>query len=139
MVRPWIDLCGEHRFGLWFDRRVDRRDAAIGQDDGRAYSAQASRPFEKSANGSLLGEGASGLILKRRADALRDGDRIYALINGLGAASGGGVEKYVPDVRACRDAIERAWRDAGIEASAVGLLEAHGSAIPAECSEPASV
>src|SRR5262249_10563312 len=45
------------------------------------------RPFDRRADGLLIGEGAGIVALKRRADAERDGDRIYAVIRGTGVAS----------------------------------------------------
>jgi acyl transferase domain-containing protein len=47
------------------------------------------RPFSDSADGTLLGEGMAMFALKRLADAERDGDRVYAVIRGLGSASDG--------------------------------------------------
>ena len=62
--------------------------------------ANSSRPFAESADGMLVGEGLGMLVLKRLADAERDGDRIYALIRGLGAASDGRCKSiYAPRSR----------------------------------------
>src|SRR5262249_54014692 len=47
------------------------------------------RPFDQQADGTILGEGVGMIVLKRRADAERDGDRIYALIRGVGTSSDG--------------------------------------------------
>src|SRR5436853_5804634 len=47
------------------------------------------RPFDKDADGTVLGEGIGMVVLKRRAEAERDGNRIYALIKGAGTSSGG--------------------------------------------------
>ena len=47
------------------------------------------RPFASDADGMLSGEGVGVVVLKRRADAERDGDRIYAVVQGLGIASDG--------------------------------------------------
>src|SRR5580704_10387657 len=47
------------------------------------------RPFSRDADGTMLGEGLAMFALKRLADAERDGDRVYAVIRGLGAASDG--------------------------------------------------
>ena len=47
------------------------------------------RPFSDNADGTLLGEGMAMFALKRLKDAERDGDRVYAVIRGLGSASDG--------------------------------------------------
>ena len=47
------------------------------------------RPFSDSADGTMLGEGIGMVALKRLSDAERDGDRVYAVIRGVGASSDG--------------------------------------------------
>jgi len=54
-----------------------------------ALSPDGSRPFDARANGFVMGEGCGVLLLKRLADARRDGDRVYAAILGLGSSSDG--------------------------------------------------
>ncbi len=86
------------------------------------------RPFDASADGIALGEGVACVVLKRVADAERDGDRIYAVIKGIGSASDGrslGLTAPRPDGQ--RRALERAYRMAGISPADVGLVEAHGT------------
>ncbi|HKR51096.1 MAG TPA: SDR family oxidoreductase [Pseudonocardiaceae bacterium] len=86
------------------------------------------RPFDASADGIALGEGVACVVLKRLADAERDGDRIYAVIKGIGSSSDGrslGLTAPRPDGQ--RRALERAYRMAGISPADVGLIEAHGT------------
>ncbi|HEX2262947.1 MAG TPA: beta-ketoacyl synthase N-terminal-like domain-containing protein, partial [Pseudonocardiaceae bacterium] len=86
------------------------------------------RPFDASADGIALGEGVGCVVLKRLADAERDGDRVYAVIKGIGSASDGrslGLTAPRPDGQ--RRALERAYRMAGISPADVGLVEAHGT------------
>jgi acyl transferase domain-containing protein/3-hydroxymyristoyl/3-hydroxydecanoyl-(acyl carrier protein) dehydratase len=90
------------------------------------------RPFDASADGASPGEGAATVVLKRLEDALRDGDRVYAVIKGVGAASGGGCDDAVPTAAACAEALRRAYEDARVDTSRVGLLECHGSGDPRE-------
>lgn len=94
----------------------------------RAWSATGRcRPFEESSDGAVPGEGAAFVVLKRLDDALRDGDRVYAVIKGVGSSSGGGCEEVVPTSAACAEAFRRAYADARLDPSTVGLLECHAS------------
>ena len=89
------------------------------------------RPFSASADGILVGEGTGILVLKRVADAERDGDRIYAVIAGTGVASdGAGASLMNPRPEGQVLAVEQAWRASGLDPAAVGLVEAHGTATP---------
>ncbi len=112
-----VDLAGDLR-------------AAIGLHLGRPYSKFGSAtPFDQSADGAIVGEGAATVILKRLEDAERDGDRIYAVIGGVGTASG---DLLLPGAAAYRHALERAYSEAGVAPDKVGYLEAHGSGHAAE-------
>lgn len=97
--------------------------------------SQRMRPFDRAADGLLIGEGTGMVALKRLADAERDGDRIYAVIRGTGVASDGrGGSLFHPDPDGQALAIGRAWRAAGLdpgETGSIGLLEASGTATPA--------
>ena len=86
-------------------------------------------PFDEQADGSIIGEGATAVVLKRLDDAKRDGDRIYAVIKGIGAAGG---EMLLPGDAAYRQALQRAYDDAGVGPETVGYIEAGGSGHPAE-------
>ncbi|WP_103338425.1 type I polyketide synthase [Amycolatopsis sp. CA-126428] len=86
------------------------------------------RPFDAAADGIALGEGVACLVLKRLSDAERDGDRIYAVVKGVGAASDGkALGLTAPRPEGQRRALERAYRDAGVSPVDVGLVEAHGT------------
>ncbi|OLE26410.1 MAG: hypothetical protein AUG49_08240 [Catenulispora sp. 13_1_20CM_3_70_7] len=86
------------------------------------------RPFDIDADGTVLGEGAACVVLKRLADAERDGDRIYSVIRGVGSASDGrALGLTAPRPEGQRRALERAYRQAGIGQARVGLVEAHGT------------
>jgi acyl transferase domain-containing protein/phosphopantetheinyl transferase len=87
------------------------------------------RPFDKDADGTLLGEGVGILVLKRRADAEVAGDRIYALLKGVGIASDGrSVGLLAPRVEGQELAIGRAYEEAGLSPRTVQMIEAHGTA-----------
>ncbi|MFD3723114.1 beta-ketoacyl synthase N-terminal-like domain-containing protein [Streptomyces sp. NPDC058674] len=93
------------------------------------------RPFHRGADGILIGEGTGVVVLKRLADAERDGDRVYAVIRGTGVSSDGRASGLVnPDPAGQTRAVRAAWRAAGLdpaEPDSLGLLEAHGTATPA--------
>ncbi|MGH3829358.1 MAG: beta-ketoacyl synthase N-terminal-like domain-containing protein [Pseudonocardiaceae bacterium] len=97
--------------------------------------SQRMRPFDRAADGLLIGEGTGVVALKRLADAERDGDRVYAVIRGTGVASDGkGASLFSPEPEGQALAIRRAWRAAGLdpaEPGSIGLLEASGTATPA--------
>jgi acyl transferase domain-containing protein len=89
------------------------------------------RPFSTAANGTLLGEGLGMVVLKRLDDALRDGDRIYASLLAVGQSSDGKATGLLaPRLEGEILAIERAFRQAGADPGACGLIEAHGTGIP---------
>jgi acyl transferase domain-containing protein/3-hydroxymyristoyl/3-hydroxydecanoyl-(acyl carrier protein) dehydratase len=102
-----VDLAGDAR-------------AVLAADAVKRFSRHAPRPFDAASEGTVPGEGAAALVLKRLEDAERDGDRIYAVLRGIGAAS-----DY-------EHAIERAYEDAQVEPETVSYVETHGSGDPEE-------
>ena len=105
-----VDLAGDLR-------------AVLGHHSLRPFSPSGTAvPFDQGADGSLVGEGATAVVLKRLADAERDGDRIYAVIRGIGS-SGGNVQPC--DASAYGHALERAYADAGVSPGTVDYLEAN--------------
>ncbi len=86
------------------------------------------RPFSDQADGTMLGEGLGMVALKRLADAERDGDRIYAVIRGLGSSSDGRSKSvYAPVSEGQAQALRRAYEIAGYGPETVELMEAHGT------------
>jgi acyl transferase domain-containing protein/NAD(P)-dependent dehydrogenase (short-subunit alcohol dehydrogenase family) len=86
------------------------------------------RPFDHEGDGTILGEGIGMLVLKRLDDAVRDGDRIYAEIIGLGTSSDGkGNAIYAPSQTGQAKALRRAYERAGVTPDTVELVEAHGT------------
>src|SRR5205085_8826248 len=80
------------------------------------------------ADGTVLGEGLGMLVLKRLADAERDGDRIYAVVRGIGSSSDGkGNAIYAPTAGGQVRALRAAYRQAGVTPDTVELVEAHGT------------
>ena len=86
------------------------------------------RPFDEGADGTILSEGIGMLVLKREQDALRDGDRIYAVIKGVGSSSDGrAMSVLTPRLEGEVLALHMAYENAGIDPATVGLIEAHGT------------
>ena len=85
-------------------------------------------PFDAGADGIALGEGVACVVLKRLADAERDGDRVYAVIKGVaGSSDGRSLGLTAPRPEGQRRALDRAYAMAGVSPAAVGLIEAHGT------------
>jgi acyl transferase domain-containing protein/NAD(P)H-dependent flavin oxidoreductase YrpB (nitropropane dioxygenase family)/NAD(P)-dependent dehydrogenase (short-subunit alcohol dehydrogenase family) len=86
------------------------------------------RTFDSKADGTVLGEGVGCLVLKRLADAERDGDRIYAVVKSIAASSDGrSLGLTAPSKGGQMRALERAYARAGLSPKQVGLVEAHGT------------
>ena len=99
-----------------------RADAMMLSADGQC------KAFDASANGYVRGEGCGVVVLKRLSDAERDGDRIWAVIRGSAVNHGGASSGLtVPHTPALEQVIEAALSQAGITASEVDYLEAHGT------------
>ena len=93
-----------------------------------ALSATGTRPYADGADGFVMGEGAAIFLLKRLADAERDGDKIYAVLRGIGASSDGkGKGITAPNPIGQKLCIERAWENAGLPAATATLIEGHGT------------
>ena len=89
------------------------------------------RPFDRQADGTMLGEGIGMIVLKRKEDAVRDGHRIYAVVRGVGASSDGkGKGLLAPQVDGEELALRRAYEMAQVSPDSIGLIEAHGTALP---------
>ncbi|MGW7384848.1 beta-ketoacyl synthase N-terminal-like domain-containing protein, partial [Streptomyces sp. NPDC054794] len=86
------------------------------------------RPFDENADGTLIGEGIGMLALRRLADAERDGNRIYAVLRGIGSSSDGRFKSiYAPRKEGQMAALRRAYEDADVTPDSIELFEAHGT------------
>ena len=93
-----------------------------------ALSANGSRPFGEGADGFVMGEGSASFLLRRLSDAERDGDKIYAVIRGVGASSDGkGKGITAPNPIGQILAARRAWENAQLDPATATLVEAHGT------------
>ena len=110
-----VDLAGDLR-------------AALGLQALHPFSCSGkSAPFDAAADGAIIGEGSCAVVLKRRVDAERDGDRIYAVIRGIGTASG--TAAAGADA-AYSHALEKAYADAGIAPQSITFIEASADGTP---------
>ncbi|MGK5440399.1 SDR family NAD(P)-dependent oxidoreductase [Micromonospora sp. URMC 105] len=84
--------------------------------------------FAADADGIALGEGVACVVLKRLADAERDGDRVYAVVKAVaGSSDGRSLGLTAPRPEGQRRATERAYQAAGVSPAEVGMIEAHGT------------
>ncbi|MBA2743698.1 MAG: aminotransferase class III-fold pyridoxal phosphate-dependent enzyme, partial [Chthoniobacterales bacterium] len=90
------------------------------------------RPFDARASGTVFSSGGGVVVLKRLADAMADGDHIYAVIKGqaLNNDGAGKVSFAAPSVNAHAEVIAMAQASAGITADTISYIEAHGTATP---------
>ncbi|MET8876451.1 SDR family NAD(P)-dependent oxidoreductase [Nocardia sp. NPDC004604] len=100
-------------------------DSGFLAPDGR------SKPFDAAADGYSRSDGCTVVVLRRTADALRDGQRVYAEILGAAVGSDGRSNGlYAPNGRAQQDTIRTAWARAGLEPRDSGYIECHGTGTP---------
>ncbi|SMF18082.1 type I polyketide synthase [Pseudobacteriovorax antillogorgiicola] len=95
-----------------------------------ALTASDMRVYDKRASGFIPGEGCGFLILKRHEDAVRDGDRIYATLNGWGISSDGKGGLTAPSVRGQSQAIQTAYNMTDYKLNDVDFIEGHGTGTP---------
>ena len=122
----------EHRSDMMLSGGVDTDNsitAYISFSKTPAVSAgDKVKPFDAKSDGMMLGEGLGMLVLKRLSDAERDGDKIYAVIRGIGTSSDGRFKSiYAPRKEGQIKALRRAYDDAGFDPLTVDLIEAHGT------------
>lgn len=101
-------------------------EGAILSNDGHC------RPFDAGAKGTVFSDGAGVVLLKNKEQAIKDGDTIIAVIKGVGLSNdGGGKGSFTaPSAEGQAMAIGMAMDDAGVSASDISYIEAHGTATP---------
>jgi len=119
-------LAGGVFIGLPQDRGYTYSEEGVMSPDGHC------RPFDARAQGTIFGNGAGLVVLRRLADALRDGDPILAVLKGSALNNDGAVKAgfTAPSVSGQAEVIGEALANAGVEADEIGYVEAHGTATP---------
>ena len=101
--------------------------------DLRAYPPDGapSQPFDARSRGIITGQGAAMVAVKRLADARRAGDRILAVIEGIGLGNDGpGKHLLVPNVNGQLASYDLAYREAGVDPRSVRYVECHATGTP---------
>jgi len=106
--------------GYWYE------ETGIASPDGHC------RPFDERAQGTVGGSGVGVVVLKRLADALTDGDSIYAVIKGAAINNDGAAKlSYTaPNVDGQAEVIAMAQAAAGVDPGTVSYIECHGTGTP---------
>ena len=111
------------------DLNGDLRQILTNTENGSFSRDGAVHPFGRDHTGTLPGEGAAALILKRYEQAVDDGDRIYALVSGMGNASGQSNNTDILNSGLTR-ALSQALKEAQTSPSGIGHIETLAQGIP---------
>src|SRR5262249_16131219 len=103
--------------GYWY------QPGGIASPDGHC------RPFDASAQGTVIGNGVGVVVLKRLSDAIRDRDKIEAVIKGFALNNDGStkVGYTAPSIDGQTNAIRMAQQMAHVEPDTIGYIEGHGT------------
>ncbi|HEU5382584.1 MAG TPA: SDR family NAD(P)-dependent oxidoreductase [Ktedonobacteraceae bacterium] len=110
--------------------KVPSKEGYIYEEGGMESPDGHCRTFDAKAKGSMFGDGVGVVILKRLADALADGDTIYAVIKGSAMNNDGSlkVSYTAPSVAGQAEVIMAALEKANVPAESISYVEAHGTA-----------
>ena len=114
------------------DITVPQKSGFLYQEGGTFTKDGHCRPFDADASGTMFCDGAGVVVLKRLADALADGDTIYAVIRGTGKNNNGArsASFLAPSVDGQAEAIAMAQANAHVPLETIGYIEAHGTGTP---------
>lgn len=88
------------------------------------------KPFDQNADGTLIGEGAAAVVLKRLSDARQDGDQIYAVIRGISTSIGGDIADCLPSKEAYKQSLAGVCSRSKTNAKHISFIETDGSGSP---------
>lgn len=116
-------IAGASTLSLPQDRGYLYKPGEILSSDGHC------RPFDAGSHGTLFGSGTGAVVLRRLADAERDGDRILAVIRGSAINNDGSqkVGYLAPSVEGQARAVAEAIAISGVHPETIGYIEAHGT------------
>ncbi len=114
------------------DITVPQKSGFLYQQGGTFTKDGHCRPFDAEATGTMFCDGAGVVILKRLADAVADGDTIYAVIRGTGKNNNGSrpASFLAPSIDGQVEAIALAQANADVSVESIGYIEAHGTGTP---------
>ncbi|MDX2964453.1 type I polyketide synthase, partial [Streptomyces acidiscabies] len=121
-----VAIAGGVNLNILAETTVSAQKIGALSPDGRCYT------FDARANGYARGEGGVVVVLKKLADAVADGDKIYCVIaggavNNEGDGDGDGCGLAVPSRSAQADVIQEAYRRASVDPAEVQYVELHGT------------
>lgn len=86
------------------------------------------RSFGEGGDGYVPGDGVGALLLKKASEAIKDGDKIYAIIKGSGINHGGKSNNYsAPNPKMQAELITKVFTDAEIDPATIDYMELHGT------------
>ncbi|WP_253867724.1 type I polyketide synthase [Mycobacterium sp. GA-1285] len=110
---------------------LDPRKSSAGSAGGMLSPTGHCHAFDVAADGFAVGEGAVMVLLKRLPDAMRDGDRILAVVRGTALNNDGRTVNITTPSQPMQAAAYRdALAAAGVDPNTVGMVEAHGTGTP---------
>jgi len=114
------------------DITVPQKSGFLYQEGGTFAKDGHCRPFDADATGTMFCDGAGIVVLKRLADALADGDSIYAVLRGTGKNNNGArpASFLAPSVDGQAEVIAMAQARANVDVETIRYIEAHGTGTP---------
>ena len=118
---------GQSDFAIVGGASFNKSDSMILFSQAQSCSASGSRPFDEAADGLISSEGYVAIVLKTLERALADGDRVHAVVRGIGISSDGrGKSLWAPRKEGQYTAIRRAY-SADVTPASISMIEAHAT------------